>query len=141
MKTFLLAVPALLALAVPASALACDCAMSHEGHHAATGAAAGPADPSPAAGPVKGAQVVQVAVTDDGFVPAAIKVKRGQPVTLQVTRKTDQTCATEIVMKDFGVNQKLPLGKTVSVTITPKGPGAFRYACGMDMITGVLTVD
>jgi plastocyanin domain-containing protein len=116
--------------------------MAKEGHGGH--AAASPADPTPAAAPAaapKGAQVVQVTVTEDGFVPAAIKVRRGQPVTLQVTRKTDQTCATEIVMKDFGVNQKLPLGKTVSVTITPKGPGAFRYACGMDMIAGVLTVD
>src|SRR5512138_2362694 len=47
-------------------------------------------------------QVVNLEVTKEGFVPAEVKVKAGQPVKLVVTRKTEVTCATEIVMKDFG---------------------------------------
>ena len=85
-----------------------------------------------------GVQVVQLAVTKEGFVPSRVTVKAGQPVKLVVTRKTEQTCATEIVMKDFGVKQDLPLEKPVTVSITPKKPGEYRYACGMDMIAGVL---
>ena len=87
------------------------------------------------------AQVVEIAVTGQGFVPAAVKVKAGIPVKLVVTRKTERTCATEIVIKDYGVNQPLPLNQAVEVTFTPKKPGAVRYACGMDMIAGVLTVE
>ena len=34
----------------------------------------------------------------------------------------ERTCATEIVMKDLGVNQPLPLGKPVTITLTPKKP-------------------
>jgi plastocyanin domain-containing protein len=86
-------------------------------------------------------QVVQIAVTREGFTPAAVTVKRGQPVKLVVTRKVERTCATDIVMKDFGVNQPLPLEKPVTVTITPKKPGSYRYACAMDMIAGVLAVE
>ena len=86
-------------------------------------------------------QVVNLDVTKEGFVPAQVKVKAGQPVKLVVTRKTEVTCATEIVMKDFGVNQKLPLNKPVTVTVTPKKPGTYRYACAMDMIAGDLKAE
>ena len=96
---------------------------------------------SPASAAARVPQVVNVTVTSDGFVPAEVAVKHGQTVKLVVTRKVERTCATEIVMKDFGVNQPLPLEKPVTVTVTPKKPGAYRFACGMDMIAGVLKVD
>ena len=86
-------------------------------------------------------QVVNLDVTKEGFVPAQVKVKAGQPVKLVVTRKTEVTCATEIVMKDFGVKQDLPLEKPVTVNVTPKKAGEYRYACGMDMIAGVLKAE
>ncbi len=84
---------------------------------------------------------IQVSVTGEGFVPARIKVKKGQKVRLVVTRKTERTCATEIVIRDAGINQKLPLDKPVVVEFTPTKAGTLRYACGMDMISGVLVVD
>ena len=86
-------------------------------------------------------QVVNLEVTKEGFVPAQVKVKAGQPVKLVVTRKTEITCATEIVMKDFGVNEPLPLNKTVVVTVKPEKAGSYRFACGMDMIAGALVVE
>jgi hypothetical protein len=33
-------------------------------------------------------------VTDKGFEPNNVTVKKGKPLHLVVTRKTDQTCAT-----------------------------------------------
>ena len=87
------------------------------------------------------AQVVEIAVTGQGFVPAAAKVKAGLPVKLVVTRKTERTCATEIVIKEYGVNRPLPIGEAVEVSFTPKKAGPVRYSCGMDMIAGVLTVE
>ena len=86
-------------------------------------------------------QVVTIEVTSEGFVPAQVKVKANQPVKLVVTRKTDRTCAKEIVIKDFGINKPLPLNQPVEITFTPTKAGSFRYACGMDMITGVITVE
>ncbi len=87
------------------------------------------------------AQTVKIEVTRDGFVPATITVKAGQPVTLEVTRKVERTCATEIVMKDLKVNQPLPLDRTVQVKRAALKPGTYRFACGMDMIAGVLKVE
>jgi plastocyanin domain-containing protein len=86
-------------------------------------------------------QVVTMEVTGEGFVPAQVKVKAGVPVKLVVTRKTDRTCANEIVIKDFGINKPLPLDQPVEVTFTPTKAGKFRYACGMDMISGVIVVE
>jgi plastocyanin len=89
----------------------------------------------------KAGQAIEVAVTGDGFVPARIKVQKGQKVRLVVTRKTDRTCATEIVIKDQGINKKLPLNQPVTVEFTPSKSGQIRYACAMDMIAGVIVVE
>jgi plastocyanin domain-containing protein len=95
----------------------------------------------PAAAQAKPARIIEMAVTQDGFVPAEVKVKKGEPVQLVITRKTDKTCATEIVIKDYGIDMKLPLDQAVTVAFTPRKAGNVRYACGMDMISGVLVVE
>ncbi len=92
-----------------------------------------------AAAPAK-PQVVEITVTRDGFVPSTTAVQAGKPVTLVVTRKVERTCATDIVIKEYGVNQPLPLDKPVKVTLTPRKAGPIRYACAMDMIAGTLDV-
>jgi plastocyanin len=87
------------------------------------------------------AHPLEISVTSDGFVPARAKVKVGEPVTLVVTRKVARTCATDIVIKDYGINKPLPEGERVSVTITPQKPGPIRYACAMDMVSGELVAE
>jgi len=87
-----------------------------------------------------GAQRVRIAVTDKGFVPAVVTVQSGRPVTLLVTRRTGRTCATELVMKTHGIDEKLPLGKTVAITFTPEQAGTLEYACAMNMIKGRIVV-
>ena len=86
-------------------------------------------------------QRIELKVTANGFVPAQASVKKGQPVELLVTRTTDRTCAKQIVIKDAGISQDLPLDKPVTVSFTPSKSGKLRYACGMDMIAGVLVVE
>jgi plastocyanin domain-containing protein len=87
------------------------------------------------------AQVIELAVTSEGFVPSVVKVRAGQPVRLIVTRKTDRTCATDIVIKDFQIKESLPLNHAVEVSFTPTRPGTIRYACTMDMIAGTVVVE
>ena len=117
---------------LPAAALA-----QHD--HGARKGMGGEAAAVPAKPGASGA--IEIAVTGDGFVPASIRVKKGEKVKLVVTRKVERTCATEIVIKDAGINQPLPLNQPVVVAFTPKKAGTLRYACGMDMISGVLVVD
>jgi plastocyanin domain-containing protein len=86
------------------------------------------------------AQTVNLAVTDKGFEPDKIEVKKGDPVHLVVTRKTDATCAKELVIRDQGIRKELPLNKAVAIDFTPQKSGEIRYVCGMGMIGGTLIV-
>jgi hypothetical protein len=103
-------------------------------------AAAAPAKPAaePVAGP---AARVDVEVTEAGFVPARIPAKAGKPITLVITRKTDRTCAREILFTGQEGKTELPLNKTVEVMYTPKASGEVKFGCAMGMmIGGVLAV-
>jgi plastocyanin domain-containing protein len=79
---------------------------------------------------------IEVSVTDKGFEPSRIEVKKGDAVTLVVTRKTDQTCATGIVVADRGITQDLPLNEPVRVALGNVEAGEIAFACPMDMIKG-----
>jgi plastocyanin domain-containing protein len=99
------------------------------------------ADAPPAMGKLEnGVRTVEMAVTENGFEPSKVSVNKGEKVRLVVTRKTDSTCATEIVIEDQGVNAELPLGKAVAVEFTPKKSGEIHYACGMGHVNGVVFV-
>jgi plastocyanin domain-containing protein len=102
-----------------------------------------PAPPPPAA-PAAAAPLagkVAVEVTEAGFLPARIPAKAGQPLTLAITRKTDRTCAREILFAGQEGKTELPLNKTVEVTYTPKASGEVKFGCGMGMmVAGVLAV-
>jgi plastocyanin domain-containing protein len=126
------------ALALPLPSLACDrCDKGVKVAQASAPKAAAPAKASAR----KADRTIELTVTQDGFTPAEVKAKAGKTVKLVVTRKVEKTCATEIVMKDFGVNQPLPLDQAVAVVVKPAKPGAYRFACGMDMIAGQLVVE
>jgi plastocyanin len=84
---------------------------------------------------------VEVAVTEEGFVPSRIAAKAGQALTLVITRKTERTCANEILFAGREGKTDLPLGKPVEVTYTPKAAGEVKFGCAMGMmIGGVLAV-
>ena len=101
-----------------------------------------PSKPAPAPATAPAGKTIEMSVTDKGFEPAVVKVKKGEPVTLVITRKTDKTCATEIVIDEEKISTKLPLNKAVTVTFTPKKAGDLQYGCAMGkMIGGVLKVE
>jgi plastocyanin domain-containing protein len=100
---------------------------------------AGPSGKS-TAGTEAGPARVTITVTEKGYEPEVVTVAAGQPVTLVVTRTTAQTCATEIVMAEHGINQPLPLGQSVEITFTPTQAGELTYACAMDMYKGKIVV-
>lgn len=84
---------------------------------------------------------IVITVTRNGFEPASVHLKAGQPVLLVVTRTVERTCATDIVVSEFGIKKPLPLNKAVEVRFTPRRPGAIRYACAMNMVAGSLLVE
>jgi plastocyanin domain-containing protein len=89
-----------------------------------------------------GVRTVAITVTEKGYEPGRVKLKKGEPVKLVVTRKTDQTCATEVVLEQHNINTPLPLNTPVEMTFTPDKSGELRYGCAMGkMISGVFLVE
>jgi plastocyanin domain-containing protein len=85
---------------------------------------------------------VQMSVTENGFEPDHVTAHKGKPLKLVITRKTDQTCAKDIVIDEYNVHAKLPLNTPVTVEFTPNKTGQLRYGCAMNkMVSGVLTIE
>ena len=83
---------------------------------------------------------IAITVTENGFEPATVTVPAGKPVTLVVTRQTDKTCATDLVMPAENIDKPLPLGQAVEITFTPDKPGELTYSCKMEMYKGKVIV-
>jgi len=84
---------------------------------------------------------VQVSVTDTGFEPKNVTIKKGQAAVLVMTRKTDNTCATEALFAETGRKYELPLNQPVRIDLTGVSPGTVHYACGMNMEHGTVTIE
>src|SRR5205809_7912144 len=84
----------------------------------------------------RGAAEYAIAVTDKGFEPAETKIIKGQAATLVFTRKTDQTCAKEVVFPALKERHPLPLNEPVRVNLPASAEGTISYVCGMNMLGG-----
>jgi len=85
-------------------------------------------------------QRARVEITEMGYTPDNIRLRKGVPARLTFVRRTDRTCGTEIVIPDYGINKPLPLGQAVVVSFTPKRAGTLGFTCGMNMMRGKLIV-
>ncbi len=81
-------------------------------------------------------QVIEVQVTEKGFVPNAIKVDAGQLIVLNITRKTDLTCSTQIQIPALKIKKDLPLNQVVRIEIGKLKNGEVKFGCGMNMMEG-----
>ncbi len=84
---------------------------------------------------------IRVTVSKEGYTPKAIEVKAGQPVTLAFIRIDNENCGNELVFPSLNIKKELPLGKVVTVEIPAEKPGEFSFACGMDMLKGIVMVE
>lgn len=108
------------------------------------------APPPPVAAPVveapkpvaTGTRSIEMKVTEDGFQPGNVTLKKGEPVKFIVTRVTDATCATELLIADTDIKAELPLNKPVEIAWTPTKAGQVKFGCAMDMmVSGMLLVE
>lgn len=79
---------------------------------------------------------MEVSVTENGFEPSTITVKPGSNVTLNITRKTDATCAMQVEVPSKKIKKDLPLNKMVAVEIGTVKKGEIAFGCGMNMMVG-----
>jgi plastocyanin domain-containing protein len=85
-------------------------------------------------------QTASVKITERGYEPYIVKVRRGVRTRITFVRTTDATCATEVVFPGFGIKRELPLNHPVVITHTPSKKGEFTFTCGMKMMRGKLIV-
>jgi Cu+-exporting ATPase len=99
------------------------------------------ASAAPAAEARPATQVHRIEVTDDGYAPASIQLKAGVPTELIFNQKSKQHCVSQVQAPDFGVPvTDLPFGKETTLRFTPQKEGSFKWACGMDMMSGTILV-
>ena len=84
---------------------------------------------------------IKVTVSKEGYTPVAIEVKAGKPVTLAFIRIDNENCGNELIFHTLNIKKELPLGKVVTVEIPAEKPGEFAFACGMDMLKGIVMVE
>lgn len=82
----------------------------------------------------------RIVLTETGYQPASITLRKGVPARLTFVREVEATCGTEIVIPDYGVRRELPLNEPVVVEITPTKSGEFEFTCGMSMLRGRVLV-
>jgi plastocyanin domain-containing protein len=85
-------------------------------------------------------QSARVDLTERGYEPSSIRLRRGVPARVTFTRKVSATCATEVVLADYRIRRALPLDEPVVVDFTPNKSGEFTFSCGMGMLRGTVVV-
>jgi plastocyanin domain-containing protein len=95
------------------------------------------------AAPAPAGKKIEIKVTEKGFEPKEVRVKKGEPVTLSFLRTTDRTCIKAVDIPDEKVkNFQLPLDKAVTLTITPAKAGVEKFHCtAMAMGDGKIIVE
>jgi len=123
----------LLALALAAAVLSAEQGCTKEPARSASDApAAKPGEP----------RTIALSITEKGYEPSPVTLQQGQPVKLVLTRTTEHTCATEIVLDEYNINTPVPLNQPVEVAFTPTKTGKLVYGCAMGkMISGVFMVE
>ena len=113
---------------------------------ALTGCEKKAADKSKAAPPAAptvqadGTRSIPINVNDEGFDPSKITAKPGEKLELVFTRRTKSTCGSQVKVAD-GPLTDLPIDKPVTIAVTAPPSGQLAFACGMDMMTGVVVVN
>lgn len=79
-------------------------------------------------------------IVEGGYTPSAIILTQGQPTTISFIRKDPSSCLEEVVLPEFKIRKFLPLNEKVSIVVTPKQKGEFRFSCGMNMYHGKIIV-
>jgi cobalt-zinc-cadmium efflux system membrane fusion protein len=86
------------------------------------------------------AQTAKVVVSERGYEPAKVTLRAGTPARITFVRTTDKTCGTEVVFPSLNIKRALPLNEPVVIEFTPAKAGDIAFACGMNMLKGVVVV-
>lgn len=75
--------------------------------------------------------VVSIEVNDRGFSPSSVDIAPGEPVELEFTRTTEETCASSVVFPELGVTRELALNQPVRIAVPAEQPRTLAFQCGV----------
>lgn len=75
-----------------------------------------------------------------GYTPAVLQLEPGKPVHLTFDRQESGECSSHVVFEDFGIDVALAPFSRTEVDLPALASGDYGYACGMNMLHGMLRV-
>jgi len=85
---------------------------------------------------------VKMLVTEKGYSPNVIRVKKGVQVELEIENPLENnSCLSTFMIPDFNINNvNLKVG-TTKLSFTPDKTGEYTFSCGMKMFKGTIIVE
>jgi len=85
---------------------------------------------------------VKMLVTEKGYSPNVIRVKKGVQVELEIENPLENnSCLSTFMIPDFNINNvNLKVG-TTRLSFTPDKTGEYTFSCGMKMFKGTIIVE
>ena len=80
-------------------------------------------------------------IVKGGYEPSLITMKPGVPITLHFDRQETGECTSHVVFSDLGLDTMLPGNAHTDVHLPALAPGDYPFACGMNMVHGMLRVE
>lgn len=87
-----------------------------------------------------GKQEVTIGLTDDGYSPATVKVKKGVPVVVKLVTNNTFGCIRAFVVPSLNIQKILPKTGEDSFEFTPNAAGEILFTCSMGMYYGKFVV-
>ncbi len=76
-----------------------------------------------------------------GYSPVEVTMRAGVPITLTFDRRETGECTSHVVFSDLGLDAMLPGNTATEVKLPALHAGEYPFACGMNMVHGLLRVE
>ncbi|KKT41214.1 MAG: putative membrane protein [Microgenomates group bacterium GW2011_GWC1_44_37] len=81
-------------------------------------------------------QTTTINVTNSGYTPKNITLKKGVPTILKLITSNVQSCSRSFTIPALNINKLLPVTGETTIEFTPKTTGPLAFSCSMGMYTG-----
>jgi plastocyanin domain-containing protein len=98
------------------------------------------AQAAPAAASAADGRRVPITASAEGYAPATIDAKKGEPIVLVFTRTTKSGCLAEVAIPELKIKKELPLNTPVEIPVKFDKEGKVGFECGMAMVKGTINV-
>lgn len=85
-------------------------------------------------------QTASLTLTDRGYVPQTLTIKKGIPLELTVTNNEARGCIQGFVIPDLNIRKIVRLGDSAVISFTPQKTGKIGFTCSMGMYYGEFIV-